>query len=146
LKKAFEKWLKTVLTDSDYLERIIKLNFDGTAETLSLEDLINIITGEVNIMGTVSNINSTSTKETEPKTNSIPKIEAVKHSFNRSIKANRIKRNPGVYCVSAGSGDSCRFEAEWNLNGNLYCETHFREQAKFNEDNGIGVVINDNTT
>ena len=141
LKKAFEKWLKTVLTESDYLERIILLKIDGTAETISLEDLISIITGEVNIMGTVFNTISTSVKENIPKTNSIPEIETIKHNFNRYISAHQIQRQPGVYCSTLSNGDDCHFEAEWDLNGNLFCPTHFKDQVKMCEENGTGVKI-----
>ena len=143
LKKAFEKWLKTVTTDSDYLERIIKLNVDGTAENLSLEDLIFIITGEGNIMGTVSNTNINSFKENKPKTISIPEIEVVKHNLTRYISAHKIQRQPGVYCSSLSDGYDCHFEAEWNLNGNIYCESHFHIQVKNCEENGTGVKIED---
>ena len=141
LKKAFEKWLKTVLTESDYLERIIKLNFDGTAETISIEDLILIITGEVNIMGTVSNINPNVSDKTNTETASISKIETIEHNFNRYITAHKIQQRPGVYCSASNNVGDCHFEAEWNLNGNLYCPTHFKEQVKICEDNGTGVKI-----
>jgi hypothetical protein len=143
LKKAFEKWLKTVLTESDYLERIILLKTDGTAETISLEDLIFIITGEVNIMGTVFSTSSTSIKENKPETNSISKIEAIEHNFNRFISAHKIQRQPGVYCSTLSNGDDCHFEAEWNLNGNLFCASHFKDQVKMCEENGTGVKIED---
>ena len=114
------------------------------AETLSLEDLISIITGEVNIMGTVSNIDPASLNEIKPKSNSISEIEVIKHNFNRIIQAKRVKRQPGVYCTALNSnnGGDCHFESEWDLNGNLYCESHFREQIKMCEDNGVGVNIN----
>ena len=62
-------------------------------------------------------------------------------AVSKYINAFPIKRQPGVYCSALDHDDGCHYEAEWNLNGNLYCKTHFPEQAKFCEDNGVGVKI-----
>jgi hypothetical protein len=95
---------------------------------------------KVNSVGTLSNTNSPSKQETEPKSVRISKIGTSAHIF-KTLKANRIPRQPGIYCTHSGTGNGCPCEAEWNLNGNLYCDAHFKEQVKFNEENGIHVDL-----
>lgn len=139
LENSFKKWVENVSAETDPLTRIIILNLDGTAKPISLEEMKYIIIKKrgVNSILTLSNSNPTSTEEKKPESTSIPKIL----TFTHYLKAKRIKRIAGVYCASSGTGNNCRFEAEWDVNGNLFCETHFREHAKFNEENGIGVQI-----
>jgi hypothetical protein len=139
LENSFNKWLENVTMETDPLTRIIILNLDGTAKKITLEEMKDIIIKKrsVNYVVTFSNSNSPSIGENKPESTTIPKIR----TFEHYLKAHPLKRTPGIYCSSTGTGNSCHFEAEWNLNGNLYCETHFREHIKFNEENGIGVQI-----
>ena len=139
LKNSFDKWLKNVTAETDPLTRIIKLNINGTAQNLTLEEMQSIIIkkGSVNNTVTLSNINPTLNTEIEAKSTPIQQIPTLMHI----LKAYQIKRKAGVFCSSVGKGYDCSFEAEWNLNGNLYCETHFREQVKFNEENRVHVEI-----
>jgi hypothetical protein len=139
LENSFNKWLKNVTMETDPLTRIIILNLDGTAKPISLEEMMYIIIKkrESNISGVLFTPNPKSIEQIKAKSTPIPKISTSAHI----LKAHKIKRVAGIFCSSTGSGGGCGFEAEWNLNGNLYCETHFREHIKFNEENGIGVQI-----
>ena len=142
LKNGFKKWLENVTMETDPLTRIIILNLDGTAKPISLEEMMYIIIKkrESNISGVLFTPNPNSVEQIKAESTLIPQI-AVKGVLSKHLKAHQIKRVAGIFCSSTGSGGGCGFEAEWNLNGNLYCETHFREHIKFNEENGIGVQI-----
>lgn len=142
LEKGFEKWLENTPLQTDL--PIIILNLDGTAKPISLEEMKDII---INNKKTGSNIDGVLFT---PNPNPVSKIKAesapiqeiaVKGVFSRYITAKPIKRQPGVYCKAMDHGSDCHYEAEWDLNGNLYCKDHFPEQAKLCEDNGVGVKI-----
>jgi hypothetical protein len=142
LQKGFEKWVKNTTLQTDI--PIIILNIDGTAKPISLEEMKDIILGNKktgsNINGVILTPNSNPVDKTKPENTAIPKI-AIKAVFSRYVTATPIKRCPGIYCTAMNHGDDCHYEAEWNLNGNLLCKSHFPEQVKLCEENGTGVNI-----
>jgi hypothetical protein len=142
LETGFELWLKNAPLQSD--PPPIILNIDGTAKPITLEELKNIIINNKK-GGSNNSVAFLTTKET-----SLPKIEAkttavseiaVSAVFSRYINAVPIKRQPGVFCTALLHGADCHYEAEWELNGNLYCATHYPEQVKTCESNGVGVRV-----
>lgn len=142
LKKSFETWLKNAPIESD--SQIIILNIDETAQQISLEEMKDIINNnfrrESVFVGAFYKANSEVETENKPESMPIPEI-AVKGAFSRTLEYEKIPRKPGVFCLSEAQGDGCTFEAEYNINGNLYCETHFREQARFLQDNGTELKL-----
>jgi hypothetical protein len=65
---------------------------------------------------------------------------AVNGTFSQYAFYEPIQRRPGVYCSATTKGGyDCRYEAEWSINGNLYCESCFKAQAKFLQDNSTGL-------
>jgi hypothetical protein len=140
LEKGFEKWLENTPLQTD--TPIIILNFDGTANQITLEDMKNIIINNKKTDSIINGVYSTpvSNSISQIEVESVPKSEtAVKGVFSKYITATPIQRQPGVYCSALDHGNDCHYEAEWNLNGNLFCSAHFKEQVKMCEDNGTGV-------
>ena len=140
LEKSFETWLKNAPIELD--SQIIILNIDGSAQQISIEEMKDIVNNtfrrESVFIGAFCKANST--LKTENKTEDTPITEnAAKGAFSRYVEYEKIPRKPGVYCSSEGEGDGCTYEAEYNLNGNLYCETHFHREARFLQDNGTGL-------
>ena len=78
--------------------------------------------------------------ENKPETMLIQQIGVI-GVFPRYIIAKPIKRKPGVLCSDLDKGNGCSLEAEWDLNGNLFCPTHIKTQVKFCEDNDLGVKV-----
>lgn len=141
LKKGFETWLKNTPFQTD--PPPIMLNLDGTARILSLNDVYNIIlttNSKADLNGAFSNLNSPSI-ELNKLENTANSKNDIKGAFSRTINARAIKRRAGVYCSGYVDGSDCNFEAEWNLNGNFYCDRCFKEQVKICESNGTGVNI-----
>ena len=57
----------------------------------------------------------------------------------RVLYAKQIRATAGILCTGEAHGNACIKEAEWNLNGNLYCPEHFLASKKTCEDNGYAV-------
>jgi len=139
LKKSFKTWLENTSVEID--SQIIILNIDGTAQIITLEELKQkILNSTSNFTDAFSKAESNSKQENKAKNTTIPEI-VVKDVFSRTLEYEVIDRSPGVYCSSPGDGYGCTFEAEYNINGNLYCPTHFKEQVKFLQDNGTGLKL-----
>jgi hypothetical protein len=141
-EKAFNSWLQNAVIESD--PPPIILNIDGTAKRISLEEIKDIIInnkkGGSNIVSAFFNPEESPKEEIKPKSMDISK-KSIDATFSRTIIAKPIKRKGGVYCMAMSHGTDCPWEAEWDINGNLYCKDHFPEQAKLCEDNGVRVEI-----
>ena len=143
LKEAFETWLKNTLTETDPPTQIIILNIDGTATEITLEEMKELIIkkGEGNNKECILNQDIPSESNNKGKNTLIPEKNVIgvisnpEKTFNTYLPAKKIRRTPGVTCNNYG----CTLEAEYDLNGNLYCVTHFGDQKKFCEDNGTGL-------
>lgn len=87
----------------------------------------------------VSSVSAVSNPEKKSESAAISEI-AVNAAFSKTLYYEKIPRNPRFRCSAADSGGyECTFEAEYDLNSNLYCEAHFKEQVKTCEDNGFPV-------
>lgn len=87
----------------------------------------------------VSSVSAVSNPEKKSESAAISEI-AVNAAFSKTLYYEKIPRKPGAHCSAADSGGyECTFEAEYDLNSNLYCEAHFKEQVKTCEDNGFPV-------
>ncbi|NLD66119.1 MAG: hypothetical protein GX648_06045, partial [Crenarchaeota archaeon] len=142
LEKSFENWLKNAAIEND--TQIIILNIDGTAQKITLEDMtkkiLNSIFTDKKFTAAFLKTESNTKTENKAESTAIPEI-AVNATFSRTLEYEQIKREPGIFCSSEGDGDGCNFEAEFILNGNLFCKTHFMEQARFLQDNGTGLRL-----
>ncbi len=128
LKKAFEKWLKNTPFQTDVPPIILKI--DGTAREITQEEMKKIILGESLFEGAFSTLKQTLKEESSPAYTFFSE-ESAKSTFSRYAEYSRISRKPGVLCSAIKQGCECGFEAEWSINGNLYCDSCFREQASF---------------
>jgi hypothetical protein len=145
LEKGFEKWLKNAPIQNDTTSII--LNINGTAKLISETEIKAIVLGNKNSEGNRENIGPFLTAA--PTSNNGNKLEikaiceiAVNGTFSQYLIFEHIQRKPGVYCsASTKGGYDCGYEAEWNINGNLYCDCCFKEQAKFLQDNGTGLKL-----
>lgn len=146
LQKGFEKWLENVTIQTD--PPIIILNIDGTAKPISLEDMKDIVINNkkrvVNNDRYILNTPKSPINQSNDKSTTKPEIVGG-NGFSRTIRFKSIPRRPGIICQALDSGSDCGFEAEFDLNGNLYCHRHFHEQVKMVEANGVKVEeeIND---
>ena len=139
LEKSFENWLKNTTIEND--TPIIILNIDGTAQKITLEYMTKkILNNTFNFTNAFSKSESNSKQKNKAESITISEI-VVKDAFLRIIEYEQITRKPGILCSSITKGCNCTFEAEYNINGNLYCETHFREQVKYLQDNGTGLKL-----
>jgi len=141
LEKGFKKWLENTPIQTDVPPII--LNIDGTANQITIEEIKDIIinnkkTGS-NIDGTYSNPISIPIEENKPDNTPIQEI-AVNGAFTKWLEYERIPRQGGRTCSSVDNGGyDCTLEAEYNLNGNLYCVECFKKRVKENAENGFGV-------
>lgn len=62
-------------------------------------------------------------------------VEKVKSSKKITLIAKQLKPTAGILCTGEARGNVCIKEAEWNLNGNLYCPEHFLASKKTCENN-----------
>jgi hypothetical protein len=136
LEKGFEKWLENTPLQTDL--PIIILNFNGTANQITLEYMKNIIINNKKtdsiINGIYSTANISPNNKIEPE--NMPKQEnATKGAYSKFVIAQQLRPTPGLTCATCNI-----IEATWNLNGNLYCDTHFHEQRKILNENNIGVT------
>jgi len=121
LEKSFNIWLENAAVETDPPHKIIILNIDGTATEITLEEMKTLILkrggSEKTATFSKPKLNTESEKKAEstaiPEKTAIAVISNPKKTFNKYL--------------------------QYDLNGNLYCETHFREQKKFCEENGTGL-------
>ena len=116
------------------------LKIDGTAREISLEEMEKTILGEVIFEDAFSTPNQNIERENNPD-NEIFSEKSVKSTFSRYAEYNRIPRKPGLLCSAIKQGCECGFEAEWSINGNLFCESCFKNQVKFLQDNDVGLKL-----
>ncbi len=142
LEKSFKEWLKNTAIEND--TQIIILNIDGTAQKITLEDMtkkiLNSIFTDKKFTAAFLKTESNTKTENKAESTAIPEI-AANATFSRTLEYEQIKREPGIFCSSEGDGDGCNFEAEFKINGNLFCKMHFKEQARFLQDNGTGLRL-----
>lgn len=139
LEKGFRKWLENASFQSDI--PIIILNIDGTAKPITQEEMNNIIIkkGEKDNNNTFSLPITVLKEENKPESTSISQIH-VKDAFSKTLFFERLTRKPGVLCSAIDNGGlGCTFEADFDLNGNRYCEGHFKNHVKMNSENGFEV-------
>lgn len=142
LEKGFENWLKNTPIQTD--TPIIILHIDGTAKAITKEEMINLIKffgGDTQNINIVSKGNLGSISKNKPESTSIPEIDVKDAFFTKRLYYEQIPRKAGVLCSASDSGGcNCTFEAEFNLNENLYCPTHFKEQCALSTSNGFLIV------
>lgn len=148
LEKGFNKWLENAPIQTDPPPMILHIN--GTAEAISIAKMKAIVLGKDNknysgeqskIEGAFSAGESKLNGENKSENAAVSEL-AVKGTFSQYVIYERIQRNPGVYCSAPTRGGyDCGYEAEWSINGNLYCDSCFKEQVKFLQDNDVGLKL-----
>jgi hypothetical protein len=152
LENSFEKWLKNMSFETDSPpDKIILLHINGTATEISLDLMKYAVlstTPEKNSLGGEGKAEDILFKpKTKPKQENTVESMLVNAkniqgvSFSRIIMVKPFKSMPGISCSKQTKDGACIFEATWNLNGNLFCEDHVKEEIKFCQENGTQVKL-----
>ncbi|MDR0492728.1 MAG: hypothetical protein LBH74_03705 [Nitrososphaerota archaeon] len=143
LEKGFEQWLENVPLQTDVPVMILKI--DGTATPISVDKMRYLIIKNSLIGYGSESVFSVSKPAVKAETDSgrVSLFEkSVEGTFSRYVAYERIPRAPGVCCTAIGRGGyECGFEAEYRLNGGLYCVECFKEQAVYLQANGVGLKL-----
>lgn len=135
LTKDFNAWFKTITTTKPDIQ-IEKIKFnDRTLEPITIEELKKLIGIEDSSVVIVSNEENKPIPETEAETKADKPIAVVlpnsaEKAPSSIVMATRFKPQPGVKCQVIEYGNPCILDAEFSINKNLYCPTHFEVETE----------------
>jgi hypothetical protein len=70
------------------------------------------------------------TEKVEESNRSVPSVPSVPAKESNLISATRFKPQPGIKCQVYEHDEPCILDAEFNINGNLCCPTHFEAEKE----------------
>ena len=127
-----------VKTDTPTPHKPLKQSNDNTS-TIAIATTQQPLYLKENALG-VGVVNSEGDKSDKYDKNgeAVERAEPQQHGV-RALYAKQIRPTAGILCTGEAHENACIKEAEWNLNGNLYCPEHFLASKKTCEDNGYAV-------